>query len=250
MLSQFLIKSAGFFLAFFVFLVGIFSGTAPADPASAWQTVQEQEGIRVDRRQVPDSPLHEFRAYGIIDVPISRILAVFADSARTPEWMSGVVEQKILGGTLPIDLSAQACDTESTHRCGMDLYNRIKIGTGFTDRDVVVWIRLYADVKNKQVWLLFNSVDRYPKTPGVVRMPFLNGHWMFRPIQGGEATFAEYQVHGSPGMWFPNWVVNLASKKVPYETLSALKKQAHLREYPAFEKMISTSEGYQSLLQP
>ena len=78
-----------------------------------------------------------------------------------------------------------------------------------------------------------------PPVKGAVRMPFLRGHWILLPVGGG--TDVEYQVHADPGGSLPEWIANLASKKLPLLTLTGLRKQAKVRSYPEFEAQIANS---------
>jgi len=48
-------------------------------------------------------------------------------------------------------------------------------------------------------------------------------------------------VHANPGGSLPDWIANLASKKLPQQTLLGLRRQVKLREYPALEAEILSS---------
>jgi hypothetical protein len=79
-------------------------------------------------------------------------------------------------------------------------------------------------------------------------MPFIRGHWILTAVRGGKATEVEYQVHANPGGSLPDWIANLASKKLPQQTLLGLRKQVKFREYPALEAEILSSPEARQIL--
>ena len=42
---------------------------------------------------------------------------------------------------------------------------------------------------------------------------------------GQNSTRVTYQIDSDPGGWLPNWIIKLASKKIPLKTLINLRKQ-------------------------
>ncbi len=67
------------------------------------------------------------------------------------------------------------------------------------------------------------------------------------PLQAGKTTLVEYQVHANPGGSLPDWLANVASKKLPHDTLIGLRRQVKFREYPALEAEILGSTEAHSL---
>jgi len=93
------------------------------------------------------------------------------------------------------------------------------------------------DEAARKVELDFWSVDdaKAPPVKGVVRMPFLRGHWILWPSADGRTTRVEYQVHANPGGALPNWLVNYVSRDLPFKTIEGLRAQVKRRHYPDFE---------------
>ena len=82
-------------------------------------------------------------------------------------------------------------------------------------------------------------------------MPFMRGHWVLTPVDGGKATEAEYQVFANPGGILPDWLANLASKTLPRETIAGLRKQvkvqlrrlqAQIASAPETQQLLSSSK--------
>lgn len=200
-------------------------GRAYADSAKAdgaWERIRQADGVAVERRGVAGSTLQEFRGSAVVDAPIAAILAVFNDVARATEWMDSCNGSRSLE-----DLS----DTEKV------VYNRTHAPWPVADRDAVLHNVARFDAAGRRVELDFWSVDdaKEPPVKGVVRMPFLRGHWILWPSDDGRTTRVEYQVHANPGGALPSWLVNYVSRDLPFKTIEGLRAQVKRRQYPEFE---------------
>jgi hypothetical protein len=208
-------------------------GTGAVGP---WERVLEKDGIVVERRKVDGSSLKEFVGRGVIDAPITRVLAVIRDANRRVEWMPNTHTAYLVEENM-------AARTQTT-------YHRTKAPWPVSDRDSTNRAELLVEPAKHRVYLPFHSIDtaKVPPVKGVVRMPSLRGHWILVPVEGGKATRAEYQVFANPGGALPDWVANLASKKLPLETISGLRKQVKIAQYPDFEAQISSTPEAKELL--
>jgi hypothetical protein len=206
---------------------------SPAHAENPWELVSNKHGIVVDRRPVDGTKLKEFRGRGVIDAPLASILAVFNDVDHAVEWMdscraSSVVEDR--GDRLKI------------------VYNRTRASWPVWDRDAVLRNDVYFDEAEGRVRIEFATVD-HPNAPpvkGVVRMPYLRGHWHLWP-ETPFRTRVEYQVHANPGGALPEWLVNYVSKELPRKTIVGLAAQLKKRSYPEMEQHIRTFPEYQQL---
>ncbi len=185
--------------------------SAPAS-AQKWEEVSHEQGIKVWQRPVPGSSLVEFRGHAVINTGLKNILAVLNDSKHKTEWMQNCVENQVLK---QIALGKRV------------VYNRT--ATGFpliSDRDVVVQTDFTVWTEKRQVKLEAWSVQvkNKPQVEGVVRMNKLLLSWQLT-VLGPDKTDVFYQVQADPGGMLPNWLVNLASKKLPHRTLLNLRKQ-------------------------
>ena len=71
-----------------------------------------------------------------------------------------------------------------------------------------------------------------------VRMPKVYSRWSFRP-DVKQKTRVTLLVFADPGGWIPKWIVNWASRDVPWELIAGLRKQvknAHTWNGPFLEK--------------
>ncbi|HEX8952678.1 MAG TPA: START domain-containing protein, partial [Polyangia bacterium] len=199
---------------------------ADAAPTEAgWQQIKQSDGITVYKRVVEGSPLKEFRGRAVVAAPVATILAVFSDVPHATEWMDSCN-----GSRSVADIS----DSEKV------VYNRTHAPWPVADRDAVLHNLARFDEAERRVELDFWTVDdaKEPPIKGVVRMPYLRGHWILWPSSDGQSTRVEYQVHANPGGALPTWLVNYVSRDLPYKTIEGLRAQVKRRHYPDFEAHI------------
>ncbi|MCU1278267.1 MAG: hypothetical protein JWM53_1813 [bacterium] len=214
------------------------AGTARAeDGRGAWEQVSNKDGILVERRSVEGYKLKEFVGRGVVYAPIGRVLAVIRDANRRGEWMPACGDSHVVEENL-------ATRTQLA-------YHRTKAPWPVSDRDSVNRAEMFVEPAKHRVYLPFEAVTvaQIPAVKGVVRMPFMRGHWVLIPVDGGKATEAEYQVFANPGGSLPDWLANVASKTLPRETIAGLRKQVTRASYPEFEAQVASSPETQQLLE-
>lgn len=196
--------------------------------------MQKKEGIVAQRREVEGSPLHEFQGTGVVEAPLSLVFAVIRDADRRTEWMSDCVGSHLI---------ANEPDSNQIS------YNRTQAPWPVADRDVVLQGGVHIDVKKREVRLPFSELEhpKQPPVPGVVRMPFLRGHWRLVP-QGVNATLVEYRVHANPGGALPGFVVNWVSQKLPFVTLKNLREQVKKDPYTEVVRRFEAKPEYAVLV--
>lgn len=207
-------------------LLGPLAAAAAPGP---WEQVVDADGIVVHRRKIEGSTLHEFRGRGVVEAPLSRVIAVLRDAERRTAWMERCV------GSHAIEQRAES----------QVLYNRTSAPWPVKDRDVILEGGL--ELRDGAAWLVFRSVEHpdAPPVEGVVRMRSLNGHWKLVPGEKGRVTLVEYQLHADPAGKLPEWVSNYVSKKLPYKTIESLRRQVKQVSYPEYEKLIEARPTYQ-----
>jgi hypothetical protein len=210
-----------------IILASLLLASAPAladeSKEGAWELVKKSDGVVVERRTVAGSNLKEFRGRAEVQAPPASILAVFADVDRATEWMDSCNRSYSVE-----DLS----DREKV------VYNRTHAPWPVSDRDAVLHNVVRFDEAARTVELQFWSVDdqKAPPVKGVVRMPFLRGHWTLESSPDGNTTRVEYQVHANPGGRLPDWLVNYVSRDLPLKTIEGLRAQLKRRSYPDFDR--------------
>jgi len=210
---------------------------AAAGPtADGWELLKVEHGITVERRKVAGTALRELRGRGIVEAPLASVLAVLEDEAQRAQQKAGCAG---------IDSGSGRPGARSAI-----LYDRTRAPWPVADRDVVLRADTLLDVAERTVRIDFVTTESacLPPVPGVVRMPFMRGHYLLRPAGGGLFTDVEYQVHADPGGTLPRWTANLASKQLPYTTIADLRKKSLLPAHAATAGSIAARPEYQSLM--
>lgn len=183
--------------------------TSSAEDDQGWEQIDNDDGIRVWKHEIPGQDLPGFRGETIIAAPLEAIVAVVKDHTRHTEWMHRCLEAaKIedLGGGHSID------------------YNRTDAPWPVWDRDIVLDAQWSQSPDGKVVVLSFRNAN--PKLRGVpkktVRMPKLVGFYKFWKL-GSDKTRVVYQVEADPGGSLPTWLAKSVARDLPYNTLSALR---------------------------
>jgi hypothetical protein len=179
--------------------------------AGAWEVVTETDGIRVLKRQSPGRDFPTFRAIGVVDASVYQVLAVLADIARHPQWVSNCSEAKQL---------RQVSETEVV------LYTRTDAPWPVSDRDAV--FRSTAHVYQRGQHLVVRFVAAWdnaaPPRKGIVRMTNLRGHYVLKAL-GPQKMMIDYVVDADPAGSLPKWLAKLSVRKLPLDTIRALRKQ-------------------------
>jgi START domain len=197
------------------------SGVAHADTPSApkWEMFDEEDGIRMYRRDVPGSSIVALRGEGFVEAPIARVASVLADRKRSVEWIDRLVKTKVL---------RQLSDTESIN------WNHIKTPTPLKDRDFVFKSMITTDPAQKKVLFSYYSVKDAlaPETDDYVRGSFKAGKFELtmatRTNKDGtktRGTIVNAEVEVDPAGSVPTFIVNMVQKSWPHKTLTALRRQ-------------------------
>ncbi|MBN1612424.1 MAG: hypothetical protein JW940_37685 [Polyangiaceae bacterium] len=184
-----------------------------ARPASAggWEKIDEDDGIRVFRKEVPGSPLVAFRGEGMVHSPIEKILWVIADDVHRAEWTDRLEKSRVL---------EQRSQSESV------IYQHYSMPFPVSDRDYVYYGRATRN-RAGGVTIDLRSVT-HPKAPPTVgvRAKLMFGRYVLLP-KGPSATYVVVEMHTDPMGSIPSWLVNLVQKSWPMNTIQGLRSQVN-----------------------
>jgi START domain-containing protein len=198
------------------------SGVARADtpaPAPKWEQFDEEDGIRMFRRDVPGSSIVGLRGEGFIAAPIARVASVLIDRKRSVEWIDRLVKTKVI---------RELSETEAIN------WNHIKTPSPLKDRDFVFKTMLSTEPAKKKVLFSYYSVQdsRAPEYDAYVRGSFQSGKFELtmaeRTNSDGSKTWGTVvvaEVVVDPKGSVPTFIVNMVQKSWPHKTLSALRNQ-------------------------
>ncbi len=203
-------------------VLSLLTGVARADgPASAskWEQFDEDDGVRMFRREVPGSSIVALRGEGFVAAPITRVASVLADRKRSTEWIDRLVKTKVL---------RELSETESIN------WNHIKTPSPLKDRDFVFKSVITTNPAKKQVVFSYYSVtdSLAPEYDAYVRGTFQSGKFVLtmagRTNKDGtktRGTIVVAEVLVDPRGSVPTFIVNMVQKSWPHKTLTALRRQ-------------------------
>ena len=104
------------------------------------------------------------------------------------------------------------------------VYNVTNAPWPVSDRDVLVESEATYDKASRTVTIDMKSIESpdVPKVNGLVRMPRLIGKFTLRSVND-KVTHVTYEIDADPGGMLPHWLVRMASKDIPYITLTNLR---------------------------
>ena len=128
--------------------------------AGEWELLAEEEGIKVERRDRPESPMPVFRGTGYVEVAWHEVLAFLNDVEANDQWMYGCTDSRIL---------------ESGELGEFVLYHRTGAPWPLWDRDVVIRTQLLRHPSGDfEVRLQSIEDKRMPALEGVVRLSLIH----------------------------------------------------------------------------
>jgi hypothetical protein len=199
-------------------LAGVARADAPTQ-APKWEQFDEEDGIRMFRRDVPGSSIVALRGEAFVAAPIARVASVLIDRKRSVEWIDRLVKTKVI---------RELSETEAIN------WNHIKTPTPLKDRDFVFKTTLSTDpAKKKVVFNYFSVQDSLaPEYDAYVRGSFQSGKFELtmaeRKNRDGSktrGTIVVAEVVVDPRGSVPTFIVNMVQKSWPHKTLTALRKQ-------------------------
>lgn len=204
---------------------------ASADGDTGWVFATSEAGISVSVRSDDSRSLPMFRGIGTVDASILDILAVLDDTGRHTEWMANCAKAKVIRHLGEFDRI---------------VYNRTASPWPVSDRDVVLLGSIEGSMIKREVWSYFKAVSEPGNGPidGIVRMPRLKGFYHLQALDDTH-TRVTYQIDADPGGMLPDWLVSRATKRLPIDTISGLRRQTQKMRghYDAFLKKYDPARG-------
>ena len=195
------------------FILAIFLAAALAfASASKWEKIKDDNGIKVFRRDLPDSRLVSFYGVGVVDAPVDKLLSIIVDTSRTGEWMTDSEHSELLRWVnKPIDYIQ---------------YDHMDMPWPVKDRDFVSRIRININPQTFETRVTYSRSKMHVGDRGRIRGDLNGSYYILRPIDGGRKTLAIGVVIADPKGALPKWIINLYQRNWPYDIIMALRKQS------------------------
>lgn len=175
--------------------------------ASGWTEIDDSYGIKVYKKDVPGSKLHEFRGVGLVDAPMEKLIWVLADNTHRTEWVDRLKKSVILEKKSDYDFI---------------VYQHFGSPPVVSDRDFVYRAQAYSKSDGSAV-LDIHSVT-HPKAPKTVGVRGELNYSSYVLKRVGDKTLVDVSVSLDPKGALPGWIVNLVQKSWPMNTLKALRE--------------------------
>lgn len=201
-------------------ILGLFLISTVAQGSVAnWKQMKEDDGIKVFKKDIPNSKIVAFKGEAIINASAGKIVHVLKDNSHRKEWVDRLVHTTVL---------------EKTHENESIMYQEFNAPWPVSNRDFVYKATMTRN-KDGVITLHMNSVDHpnAPKTVGV-RADLIKSLYILTPM-GENKTKLEVEIQSDPKGLLPNWVVYLIQKSWPLKTLKAIQKQVQkpfIRDIP------------------
>ncbi len=204
----------------------------PEDPARGseadweaedWDLVTDRDDIKVYMAHDNDARIKTFR--GVTTLPMedyTSIGAAFDDYEFVASWLHMVSEIEALDRKSPFD---------------REVYVTTRLPWPVSDRDTPLWVGL-EQRDNYAVYIPFHHMpDRMPEKDGFVRIPQMQGFFLFKPVEPGRVKMT-FQVVLDPGGYVPTWLANMILRDIPYFSMKRLRRVVNLDQYQ------NTDHGY------
>lgn len=186
-------------------------GTASAQlsPELNWHLEREAKGIEVYTAPAGTSGLRHVKVTCVLKGSLQEVQAVFRHIDQQKDWVYKTRQAYLL---------KQIGNNELLY------YNETSLPWPLSNRDVVIRMKLEDAGQHQLAITQEGEPSAAPLHKGVVRVPHLEGKWLFREQKDGQLDVT-YYLDVDPGGSIPAWVVNLFVTKGPYETMVQLQRQ-------------------------
>jgi hypothetical protein len=193
-------------------LIAVSVFAEPAD--SDWKLINENSDIKVFRHEVEGMRLVAFKGTGPVHAPIAKVAGAVLDEKRATEWVDKLKEVRVIKHPNPHEWVAYSAVSSG--------YWLIK------DRDFVYRMKLDISPESKTVTLKYEPAagESVPPVRNYVRGEIINSTFTFTPIEDGAGTMVTAEILVDPKGAIPKWIVNLAQKSWPINTIERLRVQA------------------------
>lgn len=183
---------------------------AAAEDESGWRKIHEEHGIVVSTREEAGQELPRFRGQATLSGQVLHVLAVVLDDARSKEWAKSADEAVVLR---KVDERTEI------------VYSRSHQTWPVRDRDLVMKRSVEVLKPGESFVVRLTCIPgEKPVIDGVIRLARCETSIALSKVDAGR-TYVDYRVRADPGGSSPTFIVRWASKNIPLDTLSALKKQ-------------------------
>jgi len=201
-----------------------------------WNKCSNDNGLTTYWSKVEGSQVIAFKGKGVVNAPIQTVASVIIDTTRGTEWISSLVESKVVR---PIS------DAEFIE------YDHVGIPFPFdsviSDRDFVSDVTLRYDKKSQWLTVDYKPIEdeAAPKLKKYTR-GIIDCEFKIAPMSVPGQTYVEATVFTDPKGNIPKWLVNFFQQGWPQDTFEGLRRQCtktNLKTLPVVAKFLGASNA-------
>lgn len=187
-----------------------------------WEVISKQKGITVSRAQVTNRQFPSFKGVGVVQGDIYHVFAVLTDIDRHIEWMSHCSASRVLS---------------KNSKTNWVIYNVTDAPWPVYDREAVMITEVNVNPDSFLITFTATKAHKMKPKKHTVRMNSFEGSYKLTSLSKNR-TRVEYTINTDPGGSIPDWLVNLAVRSLPLETIIGLRDQIG-KTKGAYEETIS-----------
>ncbi len=179
--------------------------------AGDWEEVQDSDGVKVYRRQLPERSLKSVKGTGIVDASVATVALVLLDDARAPEWVDSLTEARVVRMISPSEYIE---------------YNHVAMPLVVSDREFVTRVDMKIDRDKRTVVIRSVPVaDAAVKANTKVVRGELSAVYVLESIDAGKRTRLSVEIDADPKGSLPAWIVNFFQKDWSRDTIRGIRMQ-------------------------
>ena len=202
------------------------------DP-TGWETVVDENGIKVIAKHFPGTGLLAVRGERVIDTPINRMAWIMLDDPRAHEWVDDLADEHVV---------RQLNNHEYIE------YNHISMPPLVSDRDFVTDVSISVDPATKSFFMHSHSIeDPSVGDPGCVRGQITYSVIECTSVDDGKRTKVTMEMHMDPRGHLPHWLVNYFQKHWPEGAFVGMVKQLakpDLKQPPEWHEVLTPLDAW------
>jgi ribosome-associated toxin RatA of RatAB toxin-antitoxin module len=188
-------------------LLGLSALLCFSSPLDEWALRKDEYGVQVFTRSLDWTNHKEYKGVVYIRASPEKLLSVIQDVSTYPIWMHNTYDAKL------VRKSGNEFVTYFVNDAPWPV----------SDRDMVTkFVVNRLDPKTMRLDMTAAPKD-VPEVGGMVRIPFLQGFWLFEDLGNGTCRVTQ-QVVSDPGGSIPAWLANSAIIDTPFNILAKLRR--------------------------
>ena len=193
--------------AYLLKMVGLSALLCLNAPLDDWSLRKDESGVKVYTRSLDWTHHKEYKGEVIIRATPDKLLSIIQDVSTYPAWMHNTYDAKLLRK------SGNEFVTYFVNDAPWPVSDRDMVTKFVVSRPNAQTMRLDMTAAPREI----------PEVGGMVRIPFLQGFWLFEDLGNGTCRVTQ-QVVSDPGGSIPAWLANSAIIDTPFQILSKLRK--------------------------